>query len=128
MSTAKLNSVGHRWVGELSDFRFEIKHRPGKANIDADTLSRLPLDMEKYVTECTEDLSAEVIRAVWDGIHAARKKDVAWIAALSMAHEDMDQLSPAPSLPPISKVELAKAQREDPVVSRIMAMKTGGEV
>uniref|UniRef100_A0A8C1W1S2 ribonuclease H n=1 Tax=Cyprinus carpio TaxID=7962 RepID=A0A8C1W1S2_CYPCA len=125
MSTAKLNAVGHRWVGELSDFRFDIKHRPGKANIDADTLSRLPLDMEKYVADCTEDLSLEVIRAVWDGTHAARKKDVAWIAALNMAN--MDQSSPALLLPPVSKVEFAKAQRDDPVISRIMEMKdTGG--
>lgn len=68
-----------------------------------------------------------MIRAVWDGTHAAWKKDVAWIAALSMAHEDMDQLSPAPSLPPIRKVELAKAQRDDPVVSRKMEMKEADE-
>lgn len=27
MSTAKLNAVGFRWVGELSDFRFDIKYR-----------------------------------------------------------------------------------------------------
>jgi len=41
MGTAKLNAVGHRWVGELSDFRFDVKYRPGKVNIDADTLSRI---------------------------------------------------------------------------------------
>ncbi len=29
MSTAKLNAVGHRWVGELSDFQFDIKYWPG---------------------------------------------------------------------------------------------------
>ncbi len=34
---------------------------------------------------------------------------------------DMDLSSPAPLLPPISKVELAKAQRDDPVISSIMA-------
>ncbi len=56
MSTEKLNAVGHRWVGELSDYRFDIKHRPGKTNIDVDTLSHLPLEMEKYVAEYTEDL------------------------------------------------------------------------
>lgn len=38
MSTAKLNAVGHCWVGALSDFRFEVKYRPGKANTDGDTL------------------------------------------------------------------------------------------
>lgn len=38
MTTAKLNTVGHRWVGELSDFIFDIKYRLGESNIDADTL------------------------------------------------------------------------------------------
>lgn len=28
------------WVGELADFNFDIKYRPGKANTDADILSR----------------------------------------------------------------------------------------
>lgn len=28
MSTAKLNAVGHRWVGELSDFWFDVKYQP----------------------------------------------------------------------------------------------------
>lgn len=46
MGTAKLNAVGHRWVGELSDFQFSIKNRPGKTNINADTLSGVPLSQE----------------------------------------------------------------------------------
>lgn len=39
LTTAKLNAVGHRWVGELADFHFTIRYRPGKSNADADTLS-----------------------------------------------------------------------------------------
>ncbi len=53
-SSAKLNATGLRWVGELSDFNFEIKYRPGKLNIDADTLSRMPYNMEEYIRECTQ--------------------------------------------------------------------------
>lgn len=63
MSTAELNAVGHRWVGELADFRFIIKYRPGRANADADTLSRLPLDITKYVDSCTEELTRDTILA-----------------------------------------------------------------
>lgn len=29
LSTAKLNAVGHRWVGQLADFHFDVKYRPG---------------------------------------------------------------------------------------------------
>jgi hypothetical protein len=48
LSTAKLNATGLRWIGELSDFDFEIKYGPGKINIDADSLSRIPGDFTKY--------------------------------------------------------------------------------
>ena len=40
LSTAKLNATGHRWVGELAEFNFTIRYRPGKSNVDADTLTR----------------------------------------------------------------------------------------
>lgn len=80
MSTAKLNAVGHRWVGELADFHFETRYRPGKVNIDADTLSRLPLDITEYVAACTEELSKDTIQATWEGSQAA---NVMWPKLLS---------------------------------------------
>ncbi len=87
MSTAKLNAVGHRWVGELSDFHFDIKYRPGKENIDADTLSRGPLDIEQYVSSCSGEMSVEAVRATWEGSQVAKKRDVAWIATLITAQD-----------------------------------------
>ncbi|KAJ8007710.1 hypothetical protein DPEC_G00096990 [Dallia pectoralis] len=122
MSTAKLNAVGHRWVGELSDFRFDIKYRPGKSNVDADTLSRLPLDMGKYEMACTEELSNEVVRATWDGSQAAERKDVAWVAALNMCSPDPPP-QPHCYLPAISHDDLVKAQREDQAIGKIMELK-----
>ncbi|KAI5089291.1 hypothetical protein C0J45_20699, partial [Silurus meridionalis] len=74
MSTAKLNAVGHRWVGELSEFRFSIKYRPGKNNIDADTLSRIPFDIDNYVAKCTEELSQDVLHATWEGMSGLTRK------------------------------------------------------
>lgn len=122
MSTAKLNAVGHRWVGELSEFHFSIKYRPGKNNIDADTLSRIPLDIDNYVEKCTEELSQDVLHATWEGSRAAQKKDVAWIAALYTSSADVIP-QPHSLLPEISREELAKAQREDPGIGEIMKLK-----
>ena len=51
MTSAKLNATGMRWVGELSDYDFTIKYRPGKQAADADGLSRNPLP----VTACADD-------------------------------------------------------------------------
>ena len=56
LSSAKLSAVGHRWVAELADFNFNIKYRPGKSNIDADVLSRLPLDPSEYMEDCTAEM------------------------------------------------------------------------
>lgn len=122
MSTAKLNAVGHRWVGELSDFQFDIRYRPGKSNVDADTLSRLPLDMGKYEVACTEELSNEAVRATWDGSQAAERKDVAWVAALNMCCPDPPP-QPHRHLPAISHDDLVKAQKEDQAIGKIIELK-----
>lgn len=50
ISTAKLNAVGHRWVGELSDICFNIKYRPLTL-----TLSRFQLGIFKYMALWTEN-------------------------------------------------------------------------
>ena len=65
MSSAKLNATAQRWVVELADFNFTIKYRPGHANSDADTLSRIPLDMERYMAQCSKEAPASpTVKAV----------------------------------------------------------------
>jgi len=53
LTSAKLNATSLCWVGELADYRFQIKYSPGKSNNDADTLSRLLLDIEDYIQTCS---------------------------------------------------------------------------
>lgn len=64
MSSAKLNATGCRWVAELSDYNFTIRYRPGKENIDADSLSRMPLNIEEMMEQCTEELSFDCVAAL----------------------------------------------------------------
>ncbi len=42
LQKAKLDAAGHRWIAALSCYDFAIHYRSGKANCDADGLSRLP--------------------------------------------------------------------------------------
>ena len=56
MTAPKLDATGQRWVAELADYTFDIKYKPGKHNIEADALSRLPLAISKFSKEidCAE--------------------------------------------------------------------------
>ena len=42
LTKAKLDAAGHRWLAALSLYNFDVEYRAGKANIDADGLSRIP--------------------------------------------------------------------------------------
>ena len=120
LSTAKLNAVGHRWVGQLADFNFDIKYRPGKTNIDADTLSRWPLDINTFMAECSEELSEEAVCAVWEGSRRAQQGDVAWVASLNLTSHSQPHIEP---LQAISHDELVREQKKDPAVGKVMELK-----
>ena len=74
LSSAKLNAVGMRWVNELADYNFIIKYRPGKENVDADGLSRNPLEVEQLQKECTEKMDKDSLRAIWSGVLDSRNE------------------------------------------------------
>ena len=42
LTSAKLDATGQQWVTALSIYNFLIYYRSGKANANADTLSRIP--------------------------------------------------------------------------------------
>lgn len=124
LSTAKLNAVGHRWVGELADFHFTIKYRPGKSNTDADTLSRYPVQLLEHIPEYTETIPPEVIFAIWQGDKAMRDGEVPWVAALQL-NSNLDD-APTEGTPVISPEDIRKTQREDASISEVITLKKRG--
>ena len=83
LSSAKLNASGLRWINDLADFNFSIKYRPGSANQDADTLSRLPLDFESYMDSCTEEFSIAERQAVTNATKFIDTGQSNWVSALT---------------------------------------------
>ncbi|XP_029766793.1 uncharacterized protein LOC113406182 [Terrapene carolina triunguis] len=66
LATANLGAIEHRWVAQLAEFTFEVQYKPGRQNINADTLSRLPLEEESEEGEDLEKdflvIPADVVR------------------------------------------------------------------
>jgi hypothetical protein len=55
MTNKKLTGMHARWAHILSEYDFEIKHRPGKRSEDADGLLRNPLQVETELTDTRMD-------------------------------------------------------------------------
>ena len=47
LTSAKLDAMGQRWIASLANYDFKIFYWSGHLNVDADSLSRIPWDMEQ---------------------------------------------------------------------------------
>lgn len=124
LSTAKLNATGLRWVGELSDFNFEIKYRPGKVNIDADSLSRIPGDFQKYMDSCTQTVSHQEFNAAVSHVRSIDNGNTVWITSITdqpdVLETDKRHLPNRENTSQIRMVDVSKAQRDDRTISRLL--------
>ena len=131
LSTAKLNAIGHRWVGELSDFNFNIRYRPGRMNGDADALSRMPLNANEAERSFPEETSPTEIKAIVQGVQAQLADDFALISTVTV--KEVNAVEPAvergtnnDKLAHFSEQDIRAAQREDLDIARILQYKEKG--
>lgn len=115
LSSAKLNATSLCWIGELTDFNFTIHYRPGKANVDADVLSRMPSEDTAY----TEIVTQDVLQAI---VFSAKSQDwgqVNWVSALTGDHSILstDSFRREESTGP--RIDLKHAQATDQVVRQV---------
>lgn len=67
LTSAKLDTAGHRWLAALSTYHFIIKYRVGHTNGDADGLSRRPQEQpredEEFFKEraCINDMKKHLL-------------------------------------------------------------------
>ena len=47
LTSAKLDAIGQRWIASLANYDFKIFYQRGHLNVDADSLNRIPWDMER---------------------------------------------------------------------------------
>ena len=118
LSTSKLNAMSQRWVNELADYNFTIKYRPGTANRDADSLSRLGLS--ELMTSCTENIPASDISAMVSGVSVQSSNDETWFTWLAQVEAQLSNNSTEKIL---SLSEIKSAQRNDLAINRIIQLK-----
>ena len=126
LSTAKLNATGHRWVGELADFNFEIRYRPGKKNGDADALSRMPLDLSQADQVFSERVSPQVIQAAIHGVQVAGDENFALIDSLAVDASIVEVDADIRGIGTYSQSAIIQAQKEDPSIARFLSYKRKG--
>ena len=60
LSSAKLDTIGQRWVASLAPYNFSLHYNLGKQNIVTDSLSRIPWENLFY----QDSLNFNVVKAV----------------------------------------------------------------
>ena len=112
MSSSKLNATTMRWVGELANYHFNIKYRPGKQSVDCDYLSRIPV--EENLKDYNEEIASDTIGAVV--AESKQKGKFAIINALAIPEQIKDSISK------ISSSEIREAQLQDDDIGVVMKM------
>ena len=59
LTTAKLDATGQRWVAALANYHFKINYLSGKQNVDRDTLSHIPWEVEQVSAAFNRGLCGE---------------------------------------------------------------------
>ena len=62
LSTVKLDAIGQRWVASLAPYNFGLHYNPGRQNVVADSLSRIPWENVSF----HDSMDFNVVKAVVD--------------------------------------------------------------
>lgn len=110
-TSAKLDATGQRWVAALSQYDFSLSYCPGRQNVQADMLSRHPV----------VESSVEVVKAILD-----RSDPEGYVNALCCSQEAVEVFDQADSISNIPRLDIAREQRQDVVVKRVIDLLVAG--
>ena len=102
LTSAKLDAASQRWVAALANYSFTIKYRPGSRCADADGMSRIPADSSVTIT-------SDSIKAICNVSYSPPLVE-------SVACDPSNVNDNLPSLCDFTEIDIAQAQRSDPVL------------
>ena len=111
LTTPNLDATGHRWVGALASFQFELEYQKGADNGDVDALSWVPISH-----------SQQIIQSLLEGviIGAANRGEAKANEELLEEHECLSREArvQAAKLEPMHIVDWEQAQAADVALAR----------
>ena len=110
LTTAKLDACGQRWVSAIAPMNFNLHYKPGRTNIDAEALSRLPY---------SERIDHEEVQAILKG--CLEQPRFLW-EAYACSARIVEDLPANPTPTGMGVKEWRKAQALDPVISAVKKM------
>ena len=119
LTTAKLDAASHCWVTSLGNYNFRLHYRAGKANTDADALSRVswPGCMPGNTSTCIK-VTAAAMQAVKE---AALQGPASPIEAYSSDLHVLDILQDSNQVASMTLEDWCQAQEVDPILSLVIA-------
>ena len=83
--------------------------------MDADTLSRLPLDIKKYMELCSNEITTEALDTTVNAVLAQSKGEITLVSSLSAAatSSEPDKEFLQYSLNPITMQDIISAQQQE---------------
>ena len=115
----KLSALEQRWVNGLADFDFDIKFKSGATNVGADTLSRVLHRQEASMTSDEVDSCLLSVTNFTEMPPDLRLR----IAEHGLDAVEADEPAPVPTaqcLPKMEAEDIAKLQREDEDIARLI--------
>ena len=119
LTTAKLDACGHRWVAALANYNFNLHYKPGPSNIDADALSRMgwPSALSGSRDDGLRTMEKEVVLAACVGV----LESPVYIESLAVSGNSVPPEALEPFQPGMGKEQWKSLQRDDPVLSTLIA-------
>lgn len=154
LSSAKLDTAGHRWLAALSTFDFKLQYRAGSQNRDTDALSRRPHDLpdedrcqkewdmvqqftgdhvDEKVVELYPDVVAAICHSCLVRVSSLPESGASLVESLSMSVSVIPDcyagksLQGLPVVPSLSLSSLREKQRADPSLKEVISHIETGE-
>ena len=115
----KLGAVEQRWVADLAKFQFKVLYKPGRANANADGLSRKVKSVPVPSASSSEEVEALAVEVAESDVNEGEK-------VLSDCQSSLEEFHSFACLPGIKERELRLLQSQDPVIGKYILQLQGG--